>query len=1023
MLLSKSLQGKLSCTIALWLILLGTFAVLLDIRPTNAQGDWWDSSWSHRKTVTINHTKVAADLTNFPVLVDIIDSDLSSKAQSDGDDIAFTDYLMNKLDHEIERYDYNTGRLVAWVRVPSLSSTSDTVLYMYYGNAAASSQQNATAVWDSSYIMVQHLEETPPSPPEYWHKYEGNPVLNGSRNGFASVFYETETSTYHLFCGWSGILHFTSPNGKTGWTADSSNPVLSSADVPMVWKENGTWFMLYRYGSPMVIGLANSTDATHWTKYEGNPVLTGATGTWEDPSYGLDPWGVIKIGTTYYQWYNTVGGGALGRCIGLATSTDLKTWTKNVNNPIFQGGRFCGYSFKYGSYYYMLVPKYLPISGYGEIELYRDVNPTFYPSSREYLGVPITYGPPGAWDDHRFDTPAVLTDTIYRDTYASSNNQLWTYYGGTGNVTGGPGADWWTGMCIDNITEALSREPVKYPPIAYDSTSNQNNGAVYGSVNRSATGKIDGAYGFIPSSDYIDCGNNVSQKGMSQLTIETWIKPNLVAGSGLVSKWSSFTSGSYIMWQSSGGIVGWGVITGPTYKTVVATFGLQVGQWYHVVGVYNGSQIILYINGVSTGTPAALTGNVMSTNDPCYIGRYTTQYTNGTLDEVRMSNTSRSIGWISTEYNNQNSPSTFYTIGNEETRFAKIYVDPALVEKGPSDIGTNFRINVTIDNIKDMWGFDFNVTWDGSLLTLVSVDFNSTLDAVWGHDNWFLAYDQSGAGYYQLAAVSLSTGFNSTGPTPLATLTLRVEDPLTNFMKETAIHFGIHKFSDSNWASIGHTAEDGTYRITGGRPRLDMNPNTKICRTYNETFTVQINVTNAGNVKDFRFEIHYNATLLDVANVSWGAWQTGTMTIDEVNGNITGYTYGSPISGNKTLAEISFNATYYHIWKDESTISGWKNTQTGIIFFQWANLSYVATPDLRYERGGLNQINVGPDVQYTFQPIQGDLDNNGVVDIFDLRTVASLYDTANPDFNLTGDNTIDIYDLVVIGSIFGFTYP
>ena len=39
----------------------------------------------------------------------------------------------------------------------------------------------------------------------------------------------------------------------------------------------------------------------------------------------------------------------------------------------------------------------------------------------------------------------------------------------------------------------------------------------------------------------------------------------------------------------------------------------------------------------------------------------------GTIDEVRVSNASRSAGWILTEYNNQNSPSTFYSVGTQES--------------------------------------------------------------------------------------------------------------------------------------------------------------------------------------------------------------------------------------------------------------------------------------------------------------------------------------------------------------------
>lgn len=48
---------------------------------------------------------------------------------------------------------------------------------------------------------------------------------------------------------------------------------------------------------------------------------------------------------------------------------------------------------------------------------------------------------------------------------------------------------------------------------------------------------------------------------------------------------------------------------------------------------------------------------------------------NGQIDETRMSIAARSADWIATEYNNQNSPSTFYTIYPENTM--NVAVDPA----------------------------------------------------------------------------------------------------------------------------------------------------------------------------------------------------------------------------------------------------------------------------------------------------------------------------------------------------------
>jgi len=121
---------------------------------------WWDLEWSYRKLITLNHTQVSSDQINFPILLNITDTELRNTAQSDGDDIAFTDDSSHKLNHQIERYVSITGALVAWVNVTNLSSSSDTQIYMYYGNSECSSQQNPHGVWDSNYLGVWHLNET-----------------------------------------------------------------------------------------------------------------------------------------------------------------------------------------------------------------------------------------------------------------------------------------------------------------------------------------------------------------------------------------------------------------------------------------------------------------------------------------------------------------------------------------------------------------------------------------------------------------------------------------------------------------------------------------------------------------------------------------------------------------------------------------------------------------------------------------------------------------------------------------------
>ena len=125
------------------------------------------SGYGYQRVVVIDHTKVSnTDQTNFPFLFNTTDPSLATIANggqvtnSNGYDIIFsTDPNgLTKLDHELEEYNPATGQVIAWVRIPTLSHTTDTVLYVFYGNPSViGSQQNPTGVWDSNYTGVYHL--------------------------------------------------------------------------------------------------------------------------------------------------------------------------------------------------------------------------------------------------------------------------------------------------------------------------------------------------------------------------------------------------------------------------------------------------------------------------------------------------------------------------------------------------------------------------------------------------------------------------------------------------------------------------------------------------------------------------------------------------------------------------------------------------------------------------------------------------------------------------------------------------
>ena len=66
-----------------------------------------------------------------------------------------------KLKWEVEKYDGVTGNLIAWVKIPSVSSSTDTVFYLMYGNSAINTDQSDPPnTWDSNFKGVWHMADS-----------------------------------------------------------------------------------------------------------------------------------------------------------------------------------------------------------------------------------------------------------------------------------------------------------------------------------------------------------------------------------------------------------------------------------------------------------------------------------------------------------------------------------------------------------------------------------------------------------------------------------------------------------------------------------------------------------------------------------------------------------------------------------------------------------------------------------------------------------------------------------------------
>jgi len=205
---------------------------------------------------------------------------------------------------------------------------------------------------------------------------------------------------------------------------------------------------------------------------------------------------------------------------------------------------------------------------------------------------------------------------------------------------------------------------------ANDSTASPENGTPTGNYS-ATTGKVGGGVSFTSTKPgYINVPHNSKFNITSAITVSCWMKTSTTTRVYIVTKHDdSFYFGVGPLGSTANKLSFY--IGGVSAAWLQGSTNVGDGTMRYVAATWNGSTITVYINGVSDGSIAKSGTITTGTASMTFGARFDNTETNvdngfnGNVDELRIANTALSASWLLAEYNNQSSPSTFFTLGSE----------------------------------------------------------------------------------------------------------------------------------------------------------------------------------------------------------------------------------------------------------------------------------------------------------------------------------------------------------------------
>ncbi|MFH0829347.1 MAG: hypothetical protein V1907_04185 [Candidatus Kerfeldbacteria bacterium] len=247
-----------------------------------------------------------------------------------------------------------------------------------------------TGTWDSGVVSVYPNCIIQRNDGTYWMYYSGSP--KGSPD-----FYWNKVGAIGVAFS-KDLIH---------WSKYENNPIFTATDAKS-WESEGIFepsvyfngdeyggkdaFMMWYGGNAadgrMGIGLATSNNGVTWTRYSKNPVLMHSKNSNNFDAYTIEVHSVVKYGNGFVMAYEATDRKFPSRfAIGLASSTNGKTWKKSADNPILQAGPVGSWD-SFGVYHPSIVIDankiYLYYVGLNSTYTHAigvaEINPTYFPT-------------------------------------------------------------------------------------------------------------------------------------------------------------------------------------------------------------------------------------------------------------------------------------------------------------------------------------------------------------------------------------------------------------------------------------------------------------------------------------------------------------------------------------------------------------------------------------------------------------------------------------------------------------------